>query len=140
MTKQATSNVVGLRDTLVLPAVDLDWGWIVFDQSVVIDGTVKAAAEGISLDIESDSLFRIGTNGLVTTKPATAGAGAGDLYLYAAGVFINKGFIDASGADATETAGGNAGSAWVEADGFVYNTGSLLSMGGLLHPRRRLRQ
>jgi len=126
----ATGLEVQSGVTLILPAVDLNWAWIAFDQSVVIDGTVKTVAEGISLDIESDSLFQIGTNGLVTTKPATAGADAGDLYLYAAGVFINKGVIDASGADATETAGGNAGYAWVEADGFVYNTGSLLSMGG----------
>jgi hypothetical protein len=116
--------------TLTVPVNWDSWAYFVVGQSVLIDGTVRTAADGADLDIESDSLFQIGATGLVTTKSATAGASSGDLYLYTSGVFINKGVIDASGADATDANGGTAGYAWVEADGFIYNTGSLLSLGG----------
>jgi hypothetical protein len=116
--------------TLTVPVNWGTWAYFVVNQSVLIDGTVRPAVDGADLDIESDSLFQVGANGLVTTKPATAGTNGGDIYLYTQGVFINKGVIDSSGANATEGDGGHAGYLEVDADGFVYNTGTLLSLGG----------
>ncbi|MRR52134.1 MAG: hypothetical protein EG825_14700, partial [Rhodocyclaceae bacterium] len=116
--------------TLTVPVNWDTWAYFVLEQSVLIDGTVRTAVDGADLDIESDSLFQIGSKGLVTTKPVTAGTDGGDIYLYTVGVFINKGVIDSSGADATEGDGGHAGYLEVDADGFVYNIGTLLSLGG----------
>lgn len=104
-----------------------------FAKSVEINGTVTVAAEGQSLYLTCDSLMLIGKNGVVTTRPATAGADAGWIYLYAYGTLINKGLIDAGGAAATvaEDQGGNAGAVYLYSDyGFIYNTGAILAAGG----------
>ncbi|MDD2320451.1 MAG: hypothetical protein PHO83_10395 [Geobacteraceae bacterium] len=113
--------------TLTLPA---NWSigtltYLDFDQSVEINGTVTVEDEGDNLEIDSDSLFMIGTTGIVTTTPATAGTNAGYIDLYSYGTFINKGTINASGA----TGGGSAGSVDLYGDSLLYNTGSILTKG-----------
>lgn len=121
--------------TLTFPA-NYDEGtytYVYFEQSVEINGTVTVAEEGDGLYIYSYSLMTVGKNGVVTTAPATAGADAGFIFLYAYGALINKGLIDASGAAATEAEdqGGIAGSVYIYSDyGFIYNTGTILAVGG----------
>ncbi|PKN16297.1 MAG: hypothetical protein CVU66_01450 [Deltaproteobacteria bacterium HGW-Deltaproteobacteria-23] len=106
--------------------------YVWLDKAVVINGIVTTVAEGEYLDLESGSFLEISTTGKVTTKPATAGGNAGSIYLYADGVVINRGIVDASGADATAAGvnGGSAGDAELDADTFLYNTGSVLANGG----------
>lgn len=116
--------------TLTVPANWDTWAYFIFEQSVQIDGTVRTAADAVDLDMESGSLFIVGSRGVVTTKSSNAGVDGGDIYLYSESVFINKGVIDASGSDNTGGNGGNAGYAWADADSLLYNTGTLLSMGG----------
>ncbi len=123
----ASGLLVARGVTLTLPA---NWSlgnltYLYFYQSVEINGTVTVEDEGDSLEIDSNSLFMIGTTGIVTTTPATAGADAGDIDLYSYGTLINKGTIDASGA----TSGGSAGYVEIYGDSLLYNTGSILAKG-----------
>lgn len=119
--------------TLTLQSNYDGYAYLGFEQSVEINGTVTVAAEGDGLYLYSGSLMMIGKNGVVTTRPATAGADAGFIYLYAYGTLINKGLIDTGGAAATEAEdqGGNAGPVFLYSDyGFLYNTGTILAVGG----------
>ena len=125
--------------TLTLPANDGSSAHITLTDAVIINGTVTTP-DGVSLDISSEggegALIQIGTNGLVTTKPLTAGSGASatagaNITLYSSGVTINRGTIDASGSATTgEQSGGSSGSISFTADSDLYNIGTINAKGG----------
>lgn len=131
MTGAAVSGLeVKKGATLTIPANDGTWARVVVSQSVVVDGTIKTAAEGNNLAIEAGSMFQIGMKGLVTTRSSTIGTDSGDIYLYSQSVFINSGTIDSSGVVSSFTSGGNAGYIEINAESFAYITGTLLAVGG----------
>lgn len=107
------------------PAWDPTLGYVWFDNTVVVDGTVTVETEGDSLYFESGSLLQINPSGKVTTTTTTAGINSGFVYLYSDGVLINNGSVTADAAD-------DASADYVELDGytFVFNTGNMSANGG----------
>ena len=107
---------------------------ISLDKAVVINGTVKPAADGVSLIISSSgvtgALLQIGAGGHVTTTPTAPSTDGARMGLFSSGYAINAGEINASGSNGTTGNGGSANNIYFSGATGVYNTGSILAKGG----------
>ncbi len=127
-------GVVGLRsDDLEVTGLEVPKGatlnlpkWSSFEllNDIVIEGTVTSLDPGVMRFGTVIGNLVIGSTGVVTSKSTTLVV-AGEIELWAGGVFINQGSIDASGADGSER--GNA--IFVVGEKGFYNTGLIRADG-----------
>ncbi|MDO8267473.1 MAG: hypothetical protein Q7T32_06525 [Moraxellaceae bacterium] len=108
-----------------------DWAYVNIDADIRNNGKITVADYSPTKrgNIDLDSSSYIGS-GKIETNGTLDGQSAGDIYVWADYAMINSGKMNATGADSSTAAAGNAGYIDLESGYYTQNTGNLTARGG----------